>query len=299
MPAPRPYWTHEIFVSRAPLFGAILERAKATAGEEARGIHRILRAAGAPRRARVLDIACGIGRHVVPLAQLGCRTVGSDFSPTYLAEARRYAEREHLRPEAAHFYRSDYRRIDRTLRAAREPPFDAAISIFTSMGHYGERGDLTTLRAVRRVVRPGGLFLMEMGNRDWILAHYAPTGTMEGRDDLWIQEARRFDWETSTARSDWTFYRGRGRSRRKLFEQEIQVRLYSLHELKSLFERAGWEFVRSFGGLTDPHPIGPESRRLVVLGRRPVRAVPRSRSGRARSSSRPTRRARGPGAPSG
>ncbi len=268
MPRRHDYWTRQVFVAHAPLYQAVLERAKGSAGSDARGIRRILSRYGVRPPARVLDIACGIGRHVVPLAQMGYSMIGNDFSPAYLEEARAYAAREGLPPGRARFLRSDYRRVDRALRRERLAPVDAALSIFTSMGHYGERGDLTTLRAVRRVVRPGGLFLMEMSNRDWILSHFQPKGTMEGERGVLIREARRFDWDSSTSVAQWTFYQGAPGRRRKVFEQEVRVKLYSIHELKRLFELAGWEHVQSFGGLAG-RPVGSDTPRLALLARRP------------------------------
>ncbi len=267
----REYWTSTVFRTHGALYAGILEGAKPGGKIEAQHIRRILSRSGVPARGRVLDIACGIGRHIVPLAVSGYRAVGCDFSPLYLQRARKYAEESGLGRDRIHFYRSDYRRIDRTLHLAREPPFDAAMSIFTSMGHYGEEGDLTTLTAVRRVVRPGGVFVMEMSNRDWIMRNFRATGVMGSGGDLEIHEVRRFDLERSVSEADWTYYRGSGRRRRKLLEVEVSVRLYSLHELKSLFERAGWEYVRSYGGLANPGPANLDSNRMVVVARRPSR----------------------------
>jgi len=271
MPAARDYWTTKVFVDQAPLYGEVLAGLIPRAAREAKGIRRILNREEVPSRGRVLDIACGIGRHVIPLAKLGYRTVGCDFSPGFLEQAREHARRSGLSHDRLRFYKSDYRRIDRVLRHAGELPFDAALCIFTSMGHYGESGDLAVLRAVRRVVRPGGIFVLEMGDRDYVLRNYESAGVSRATPDIELRERRRFDWEHSVVHSTWEFYRGRGRSKRKVLTQEITVRLYSLHELRSLFERAGWRYVRSYGSLTTLEPVSLRSHRLVVIGRRPAR----------------------------
>lgn len=260
-----------MFVEQAPLYAEVLRSKARAALPEVRGIRRILDTHGIPRDGRVLDIACGIGRHIIPLATAGYRAVGCDFSPGFIDEARKRARRSRLSPDHLRFYLTDYRRVDRTLRRGREPPFDAAICIFTSMGHYGEKGDLTTMRAVRRAVRRGGVFIMEMGDRDSILRRFEERATDQVGKTLEIHERRHFDWERSTMHSWWTFYRCGGGRRRKIFEQEITVRLYSLHELKSLFERSGWEYLGSYGSLTTLEPVSLESRRLVIVGRRPAR----------------------------
>lgn len=264
------YWTRHVFIDQSPLYGEVLEASIPTALAQVRGLCRIFRAENVPRNGRVLDIACGIGRHIVPLAKVGYRAVGCDFSPGFIEYARRWVRRARLDPKRIRFYVTDYRRIDRALRSAHEPPFDAAICLFTSLGHYGEETDLKVLHAVRRVVRPGGVFVLEMGSRDWVLRHFRTTGVNHVRKGLEVRERRRFDWETSTVHSDWTFFRGEGRRKRRVFDQQITVRLYSAHELRSLFERAGWRWLRCYGNLTTLEPVSLESHRLVAVARRPT-----------------------------
>ena len=271
MRAQHKYWTTRVFVDQASLYGEVLAALRPAAEREALGIQRILNEGGIPDRARVVDIACGIGRHIIPLARSGYQAVGCDFSPGFIDQARGWAREAALTDRRIRFYVSDYRRIDRTLKWARERPFDAAICIFTSMGHYGESGDLTVLRSVRRIVRPGGLFVMEMANRDWILRNYQPVAVSRASPGLELHERRWFDPEQSVIHSNWKFYRREGHRKRKVFEQDITVRQYSLHELRSLLARAGWEYVRSYGGLTTREPVSLASRRLVVVGRRPGR----------------------------
>lgn len=265
----RDYWTRRVFIEQSSLYGEILEAGRPAAVPQVRSLRRLFKSEGIPPTGRILDIACGVGRHIVPLAQAGYTAVGCDFSPGFIERARTWARRARLNPNRLRFYVADYRRVDRTLRRAREPPFDAAVCLFTSMGHYGEQGDLVVLRAVRRTVRPGGLFVLEMGNRDWILRHFEPRGRNRVTKGIELRERRRFDWETSTVFSDWSFFRIEGRRRRKVFDQQISVRLYSLHELRHLFERAGWDYLRAYGDLATMEPVARQSHRLVVVARRP------------------------------
>ena len=257
-------------MDHAELYGEVLAALKPVALAEVRGVRRIFKRERIPPNARVLDVACGIGRHIIPLARSGYHAVGCDLSPGLIDRARSWARKAHLDGSRVHFYTGDYRALDRVLRRAHEGPFDAAISVFTSMGYYGDKGDLATLRAVRRVVSPGGLLIVEMNNRDWVLRQFEPTGVSRVAKDLEIRELRRIDWEHSVTKSQWTFYRVTGHKKRKILEQEIVVRLYSLHELRSLFERSGWEYVASYGSLRVLEPVSCNSRRLVVVGRNPT-----------------------------
>jgi SAM-dependent methyltransferase len=236
------------------------------------GIRKILAEEGVGPGSRILDLACGIGRHIVPLGVAGYEVVGSDLSPGLVREARRRARKEGLSTSRARFYVADYRTIGRSLRAAKEGPFDAVICLFTSTGFHGRESDRSVFRAVRRLVRSGGLLVFETGDRDSILRRFQEVGISRYPPNLEVHERRRFDLEASVMHSAWTFYRrGLQGHLRRLFETEITVRLYSLHELKELFRQAGWRYRRAYGDLETLNPVSFESRRLVVIVQRPAR----------------------------
>jgi len=264
------HWSRTVFVEHAPVYAEVLRATIPLATAQVEGIRRILDQVGVSSGSRILDIACGIGRHIVPLGLAGYEVVGCDLSPGFIREARRWAHKERLPPSRARFYVADYRSLGRTLRKAREGPFDVAICVFTSMGFHGRRTDRSVLRAVRRLVRPGGFMVFEAGDRDAILRQFQELGVHRYAPDLEIHERRRFDRERSTVHSTWTFYRRQPRGHlRRLFESEIHVRLYALHELKELFQEAGWKYRLSYGDLATLPPVSFESRRLVVVAQRP------------------------------
>ena len=136
------HWTRRVFIEQSALNGEVLKAARPAALPQVRG------------PCRILDITCGIGRHTVPLAQAGYTAVGCDFSPGFIGSVRTWAHRARVDPDRLRFYVADCRRVDRSLRCACEPPFDAAVCLFTSLGHCGDEGDLAVLRAVLRAVRP-------------------------------------------------------------------------------------------------------------------------------------------------
>lgn len=271
MPKRRPsHWSHQVFVENASIYAEVLREMIPLAAPQVEGIRKILEQARIEPGSRVLDIACGVGRHIVPLGLAGYDVVGSDLSPGLIREARLRAREEGLPRARARFYVSDYRALRRTLRKAKEGAFDAVICVFTSMGYHGLRTDRAVLRAASHLVRPGGIMIFETGDRDSVLRRFQEVGTEQLSTGLEIHERRRFDRERSTTYAIWTFYRRGPRGHlRRLFETEIVVRLYSLHELKQLFEEAGWKYTRSYGNLATLEPVSFESRRLVVVAQRP------------------------------
>jgi len=80
-----------------------------------------------PAGARVLDLACGIGRHAIGMAAHGYRVTGVDFSPRYLELAREGAARAGVGVEWQH---GDMRTL------SFERCFEAVYSYFTSFGYF-------------------------------------------------------------------------------------------------------------------------------------------------------------------
>jgi SAM-dependent methyltransferase len=279
--APPTHWTRQVFVDHAATYAEILRSAIPKARPEVEGVRQILGRAGIAPGSRLLDFACGIGRHAVPLAAAGYGVVGCDLSPVFIREARDRARRELLPTSRARFFVADYRTVRRRLRRIDHVPFDGALCLFTSMGFQGRRSDRAVLASIRALVRPGGLLIFETGDRDAILRRFRDVDVRRYPTDLEVHERRSFDRERSTMHSVWTFYRRRPRGHlRRLFETEISVRLYALHELYDLFEDAGWKIRHSFGDLASLPPVSSDSTRLVIVAERPRSLGRRSRGPR-------------------
>ncbi|MDQ3388448.1 MAG: class I SAM-dependent methyltransferase, partial [Gemmatimonadota bacterium] len=129
---------------------------------EVEGIVDIL---GLSDGARILDLACGWGRHSTELARAGFRVTGLDLSETLLARARRRAQAAGVEVE---WVRADMREIPGA------GGYDAVLSLFSSLGYFlSDEEDLRVLRGARAALRPGGWFLLETMHRDHIVGDYA------------------------------------------------------------------------------------------------------------------------------
>jgi len=124
---------------------------------------------------RVLEIACGSGRVLVPLARAGFEVVGVDVSPYMLALAQ--AKLDTLKSAQARLIQADMRdfRLDRA-------DFDLAILAVKSFAYLTEPDDQQRcLTSILAHLRPGGLLAIDFMHPlpDWVAA---PAGAM--RDDL-------------------------------------------------------------------------------------------------------------------
>lgn len=104
---------------------------------------------------RVLDVGCGTGNHALTLAEAGFNVVGIDFAPGMLKKAKAKAAR--LPQASVTFEQADF---NRDLRFPANS-FDHAICIAALQCVINPP---RFLREIRRVLKPGGLFLVVVGD---------------------------------------------------------------------------------------------------------------------------------------
>ncbi len=205
--------------------------------------------------ARVLDVACGVGRHSIELARRGYQVTGLDLSPKLLQIAAERAERAGVQ---VNWVRADMREIPFTQE------FDAAFNIFSSWGYLeSEEEDQKVLNAVARALKPGGAFLLETAHRDWLVRHFQPHSWNEGIGVL-VLEDRILDLVSGRLLSTWTALYDDGRRR----QWQMNTRQYAAAELRRMLETAGLTLSQSFGGY-DGAPLTLESPRLILVAELP------------------------------
>lgn len=207
---------------------------------------------------RVLDLCCGQGRHALPLARQGCRVTALDLSAVYLALAKQAAREAGVKLEPV---RADMRQIPFTAR------FDAVINMFSSFGYLEtEQEDARVLDAIARALKPGGRALLDLLNRDWVVANYETEDSHTGADGTLYLEHRYLDLETSRNHVTFTVVAPDG-SRRDVIGHHI--RLYTLREVRGMLDAAGLSYEGVYGGYDgEPYSIG--TRRMIVVARRPA-----------------------------
>ena len=129
---------------------------------------------------RVLEIACGNGLYARKLASLGVDVVATDFAPEMIARAK-------ARPSPA-AGKIEYEVLDATDEAALlalgerafgERPFDAAICM---MGLMDMSEIAPLMRALARLLRPGGRFVFAIMHPCFNSVHTTLMGEQEDRE---------------------------------------------------------------------------------------------------------------------
>ena len=206
--------------------------------------------------ARVLDLACGHGRHSIALAKRGYDVTGLDISAYHIELAQQAASDAGVR---ATFICDDMRNLPL------EPPFDAIFNYFTAFGYLeSDDEDAAVVERVARALKPGGRFLIETNNTLRTLRHWERSSVTRLDDGSLLLEEREFD--VLAGRIDGTLTHVSPTGERKT--GEIHPRAYTPVELARMFERAGLHVVASYGD-TDRSPLTMDSRRMALVGEKP------------------------------
>jgi SAM-dependent methyltransferase len=217
-----------------------------------------VRALGLKRGERILDLACGFGRHSLELARQGFRVVGVDIMPCYVEDAAKAARGEDL---PAEFVCADIRDV----RFCEE--FDAVLNLADgAIGYLEDDGEnLRIFRAIASALRPGGKSLIDICNREHAEMHFPKKHWEIGSREISLPV---FDYDAKSRRM---LYGGFGirlgevASAPESIEAHSSTRLYSYGEVKEIFAALGVDTVAGYGGYDFDAPLDHRHLQMVIV----------------------------------
>ncbi|MDB4972645.1 MAG: Methyltransferase [Myxococcaceae bacterium] len=217
--------------------------------------------------ATLLDVACGLGQHVIELSARGYASVGVDLSLAMLSRASEEAQSRNMR---INFLHADMRDL------SFEANFDAVTCLGTSLGYFDDETNKKVMERLLRALKPGGVLLLDVVNRDHVIRSQPNLIWFEGEGCVCMEESE-FNFFTSRLHVKRTVILDTG----KQLENEYSLRLYSLHELGQLLNASGFRVSEVSGRDALPGVFfGQESPNLMIVAeRRPDAGAPASTSG--------------------
>jgi len=204
---------------------------------------------------RVLDLACGHGRHALVVAGRVAEVVGYDRTKRFIEYGQKWAADRGV--TNVRFIIGDMREL------AFDTEFDAAYNYFTSWGYYDDKTNIDILKRVCCSLKSGGRFLLEFIARDALMGRFKDRDWSELDDGTVVIIEHSFDFETGRQRSRRTYKKGS-----ETRTVEIDLRIPAPEELLRLFRETGFTQTRLIQA-PDGGKVTLDTRRIAVIGSRP------------------------------
>jgi len=198
-----------------------------------------------PEGGKILDLACGKGRHAIYLNSIGYNVTGVDLSENSIAHAKQFEN------ESLHFEVHD-------MCKPYNEQFDAVFNLFTSFGYFDKDEDnLNTIKAIKTDLNEVGFGVIDFMNTDFVLNNLVPedTKTVDGTEF----HLKRYK-ENGYIVKDIAFtHEGDD------YHYQEHVREFSLEDFEALFEKAGVYLLDIFGDYKLRKFDKMESSRLIMI----------------------------------
>jgi SAM-dependent methyltransferase len=198
-----------------------------------------------PEQAKILDLACGKGRHAIYLNQLGYDVTGADLSENSISFAKA-SENQTL-----HFQVHD-------MRIPFEEKFDAVFNLFTSFGYFENEADNSiTLKAMKDSLNEYGFAVIDFMNVSHVLANLVPEETKTiDQIDFHIKRYLEEGYIVKEINFE---------DQGEQFHFTEKVRALTLQDFEKMMEEAGLYLLDIFGDYKLRKFHKTESERLIMI----------------------------------
>ncbi|MEM5947534.1 methyltransferase domain-containing protein [Spirochaetia bacterium 38H-sp] len=211
------------------------------------------------KRKNILDICCGQGRHCLEFSRRGFENVnGIDRSRYLIKRAKANAEKENLQ---VYFREGDARKLP-----YRADSFDVVTILGNSFGYFeSEEEDLEVLRQAFKVLKPQGIFILDVADGEYIAKNY------EQRSWEWIDK-KMFVCRERVLDSDKSRLICRevitNVEKGVIADQVYSERLYTAEKLIDLLKKSGFSNIELIENLDTSsarnQDLGMMARRLII-----------------------------------
>lgn len=186
------------------------------------------------KHSKIIDLACGKGRHSIYLNKLGFDVLGLDLSKQSIEFDKQF-ENKTLK-----FLVHDMR------NQIEYSPVDAVFNLFTSFGYFEtEEEDKSVFRSVSDVLKNGGYFVLDFLNADFVRKNIVLQNSVE-KENIIFNIKKYIDNECVIKEID---FEDNG----KKFHFFERVKLTSPEKILTFAEEFGFELIKRWGDyqLTD------------------------------------------------
>jgi len=218
---------------------------------EVTGIIKLLKL---KKKASILDVPCGYGRHTIKLAKRNFRVTGSDLNSFHLSIAKKEAREKNLKIK---FHKEDMRGLNY------QNEFDALINMFYSFGFFAtDKENMLVLENFYEALKPGGKFLMHTDvNIPRILSgKYKEKETRNLSNGKKLQIIDKYNSKTQRIEGSWIIT---AKNKCKI-KKTYSVRVYQKEEFIQMCLRAGFKKCRAYSNWNGA-PYSKNSEEIIFV----------------------------------
>lgn len=211
---------------------------------------------------KILDIACGTGRHAIILAKRGYKVVGVDISEDMIeiAKAKSAKEKSEIK-----FYVMDMRQLHLNEK------FDVCISMYESIDYILKNEEIKkTFSKIREHLNKGGLFIFDVKNGISWLKDFVPTTVniyQNGNRKIIRIANKKLNVMKHIREVNYKCYVIEDNKIIDEFEETHLGRFFFPEEIKFFLQESGFEVVGMFPFLNLNEEINERTRTISVIAR--------------------------------
>ncbi|WP_448635534.1 class I SAM-dependent methyltransferase [Pedobacter panaciterrae] len=195
---------------------------------------------------RILDIACGRGRHSIYLNKKGYDVTGIDLSEQSIKYAQQFEQKN------LHFFVHDMRKLSFINY------FDIAMNLFTSFGYFEtEKEHVNAMKAFRKSLKEDGTLVIDYFNTQKILKNLT-------QQEIKTVEGIEFHLHKFVAEGKIIKHINfEHRDKPYAFEERVQA--FTLQDFERMFEKSGLKIAATFGSYgLDPFDESKSDRLILI-----------------------------------
>ncbi|MCB9334627.1 MAG: class I SAM-dependent methyltransferase [Flavobacteriales bacterium] len=198
---------------------------------------------------KLLDIACGKGRHAITMSNLGFQVDAFDLSENSIRKAKEF-ETNNLS-----FYVNDIR------TPLQINHYDLAFNLFTSFGYFeNDEDDLCAIKAIRDSLKSNGILVMDFMNVNKVIKHIV-------EEEIKLIDGIKFHI-TKKIKDNFIIKNISFQHNKQSFNFQERVKVLSQADFIRYFDAANLKIETTFGNYNLDSFQKNDSERLILIARK-------------------------------
>jgi len=198
---------------------------------------------------KLLDLACGHGRHSIGISELGLVVTGLDMNPDFIRMANETAAKKSL---IIDFIEGDI------LKMENNAEFDTIILLYNSFGFFNRSDGKVVMNLISKALKPGGRLLLDVKNKENVPKEIESRQTTRKGNDSMIDRISYEPIEGIVTNNRIYIKDG------KKYNTPFSMQLYSYNELNELGQQNNFRIVNSFGSWKG-EAWRSDARRIILI----------------------------------